>query len=124
MAVYKTKWFERWAKKQGLSDTSLCAAVSEMSDGLFDADLGAGLYKKRIARPGQGKSGGFRTLVATKKAERWIFVFGFPKNERSNVDKDEESSLKALAIHLLSLSEPALDDAQSAGELIGVNCDA
>ena len=124
MAVYKTKWFERWANKQGLSDSSLCAAVNEMSSGLFDADLGAGLYKKRIARPGQGKSGGFRTLVATKKAKRWIFVFGFPKNERSNIDKDEENALKALAIHLLSLSEAAIDDAQNAGELIGVNCDA
>jgi hypothetical protein len=124
VAVYKTKWFERWAKKQGLSDKSLCAAVSEMSNGLFDADLGAGLYKKRIARPGQGKSGGFRTLVATQKAERLIFVFGFPKSERSNIDKDEESALKALAAHLLSLSPSALNDAHTAGELIGVDCDA
>ena len=59
-----------------------------MMVGLYDADVGGGLVKKRIARPGQGKRGGFRTLVATNKGNRWVFVFGFPKNERSNIDKD------------------------------------
>jgi hypothetical protein len=83
-----------------------------------------GLLKKRIARPGQGKSGGFRTLVATNKGSKWFFVFGFPKNVRSNIDKDEEESLKKLSAHLLSLSQPALVTAQRAGELMEVNCDA
>lgn len=124
MAVYKTRWFDRWASKQGLTTTSLCAAVHEMSAGLYEADLGGGLLKKRIARPGQGKSGGFRTLVATKKENRWFFVFGFPKNERSNIDKDEGEALKSLAAHLLSLSDQELDKAQRAGELIGVDCNA
>ena len=70
-----------------------------MAAGLHDADLGGGLLKKRIAKPGQGKSGGFRTLVATNKGDRWVFVFGFSKNERSNIDKDEEQALKTLAWH-------------------------
>jgi hypothetical protein len=65
MAIYKTRWFERWARKQGLTTPSLCAAVSEMKAGLYEADLGGGLLKKRVARPGQGKRGGFRILVAT-----------------------------------------------------------
>lgn len=124
MAVYKTRWFDRWASKQGLTNISLCAAVHEMSAGLYEADLGGGLLKKRIARLGQGKSGGFRTLVATKKENRWVFVFGFPKNERSNIDKDEGEALKNLAAHLLSLSDQELDKAQRAGELIGVDCNA
>lgn len=94
-----------------------------MRDGLYDADLGSGLFKKRIARPGQGKSGGFRTLVATNKASRWVFVFGFSKKERSNIDKDEEEALKKLATHLLSLAQ-ALGKAQRAGELIEVDCNA
>lgn len=123
MAVYKTRWFDRWARKQGLSTSSLCAAVQEMTAGLYEADLGGGLLKKRIARPGQGKSGGFRTLVATNKGDRWIFVFGFPKNERSNIDKDEEEALKTLAAYLLSLTAKALGDAQRAGEVMEVNCD-
>jgi len=124
MEIYKTRWFERWAHKQGLSSPSLCNAVREMRAGLYDADLGGGVLKKRIARPGQGKSGGFRTLVATNKGKRWIFMFGFPKNERSNIDKDEEEALKKLAAHLLSLSAQAIDTARRAGELMEVDCDA
>ncbi|MGB7989943.1 MAG: type II toxin-antitoxin system RelE/ParE family toxin [Candidatus Methylophosphatis roskildensis] len=124
MAIYKTRWFDRWARKQGLNTPSLCAAVREMTNGLYDADLGGNLLKKRIARPGQGKSGGFRTLVATNKGNRWVFVFGFPKNARSNIDKDEEEALKKLAAHLLSLTAEALGEAQRAGELMEVVCDA
>src|SRR3972149_1622712 len=124
MAIYKTRWFERWARKQELSSRTLCEAIREMQAGLYEADLGGGLLKKRIARPGQGKSGGFRTLVATNKGNKWFFVFGFPKNVRSNIDKDEEEALKKLASHLLSLSAPALITAQRASELMEVNCDA
>lgn len=124
MAVYKTKCFDRWAKKQNLSEGTLCEAVHEMMAGFYDADLGGGLLKKRIARPGKGKSAGFRTLVATNKGKQWIFMFGFSKNERSNIDKGEEEALKRLAIHLLSLTPHALDKAQHAGELMEVNCGA
>ena len=124
MAVYKTRWFERWARKEGLAMSSLCAAVQEMTAGLIDADLGGGLVKKRIGRLGQGKSGGYRTLVATNKGNRWVFVFGFPKNARSNIDKDEAEALKKLAAHLLSLTPQALGNAASAGELMEVDCDA
>lgn len=124
MAVYKTRWFDRWAQKQGLTAPSLCAAVREMMAGLYDADLGGGLLKKRIARAGEGKRGGFRTLVATNKGTRWVFMFGFPKNERSNIDTHEEEALKKLAAELLSLTAQALGKAQRAGELMEVDCDA
>ena len=124
MAVYQTRWFDRWARKQGLTAPSLCAAVREMTAGLYDADLGGGLLKKRIARPGRGKRGGFRTLVVTNKGNRWIFVFGFAKNERSNIDKDEEEALKKLAAHLLSLTTQALGKARRDGELMELDCDA
>jgi hypothetical protein len=60
----------------------------------------------------------------TVKANRWFFVFGFPKNVRSNIDDDEEYALKRLAAHLLSLTPPALAMAQRAGELTEVNCNA
>jgi hypothetical protein len=124
MTVYKTRWFNRWAHKQGLDDLSLCAAVREMTAGLYDADLGGGLVKKRIARSGQGKSGGFRTLIATNKGNRWVFVYGFPKNERSNIDKNEEEALKKLATELLSLTSKALEQAKDDNELMEVDCDA
>ena len=124
MAIYKNKWFHRWAKKERLNDLTLCAAVEEMAAGLFEADLGSGLIKKRIARGGQGKSGGFRTLVATNRSDRWVFVFGFSKNVRANIDKVELEAVKTLAEHLLGLTSTAVDTAAAAGELIEVKCDA
>jgi hypothetical protein len=119
-----TRLFDRWSRKEGLSAKALCKAVEEMSAGLYEADLGGGLLKKRIARPGQGKSGGFRTIVATNKGDRWIFVYGFAKNERSNIDTDEEEGLKKIAAHLLSLTPQALSKAASAGEVKEVDCSA
>jgi hypothetical protein len=53
MRIHKTRWFVRWARKQGLNDSNLCDAVREMAEGLYEADLGGSLIKKRIARPGQ-----------------------------------------------------------------------
>lgn len=120
MEIYKTRTFERWAKNEGLSTQVLYEAVCEMQAGLYEADLGGGLIKKRIARQGQGKRSGFRTLVATNKGERWVFVFGFSKNQRSNIDKDEEQALKKLAEYLLSLTQQDINKAQKANELIEV----
>ena len=80
-----------------------------MVDGLVDADLGGGVVKKRIAIPGRGKSGGARTLVATRQGLRWFFVFGFEKNDRANVTAAELEALQALAAELLSLSAKQLD---------------
>lgn len=120
--IYKTKVFDRWANEQGLTDQSLCQAIREMNAGLIDADLGGGLYKKRVARTGKGKSGGFRTLVATNRGDRWIFVFGFAKNERDNINKKEKDALKKLASYYLSLSLEALLKAKQSIELIEVNC--
>jgi hypothetical protein len=124
MAVYKTRWFNRWANKERLEDPSLCAAVQEMLAGLYDADLGGGLVKKRVPRSGGGKRGGFRTLIATNKGDRWVFVYGFPKNDRSNIDPDEEKALKKVATSLLSLDDIALEKAKQNNELIEVDCDA
>lgn len=124
MTIYITRWFNRWARKQNLGTHALCEAVCEMEAGLYEADLGSGLLKKRIARPGHGKSVGFRTLVVNNRKDRWFFVFGFPKNVRSNIDRDEEQALKKLASYLLSLSPSALSAAQRAGELMEINCDA
>ena len=124
MIIYKTRWFDKWARKQDLEDVSLCNAEDEMIVGLYDADLGSGLFKKRIARSGQGKRSGFRTLIATNKGDRWIFVFGFPKNERSNIDKEEEAALKNLATELLSLTPENLEKEVLENKLIEVNCNA
>jgi hypothetical protein len=124
MAVYKTRWFDRWAHKQGLDNLTLCIAVSEIVAGLYDADLGGGLVKKRVPRSGGGKRGGFRTLIATNKDDRWIFVYGFPKNDRSNIDQNEEKALKKLAASLLAFDSAAIEQAKQNHELMEVDCDA
>ncbi len=123
MAVYKTRWFARWARKEGLSDKALRAAVREMSEGLYEVSLGGNLFKKRIARPGQGKRGGFRTIVATHFKSRWFFVYGFAKNERDNIESAEETALKELADKLLAMTPQALSKTLEAGEVTEVNCD-
>lgn len=122
MTIYKTKHFDKWAKDNDLSDKSLYNAVKEMKDGLFDADLGSGLFKKRIAKSGGGKRGGFRTLLATNRNDRWFFVFGFEKNARDNIDKIEEKALKKYTSELLSYTEKGIDKLENDGKIIKVEC--
>jgi hypothetical protein len=124
MKIYKNRTFDRWARKEGLNNLSLCNAVNEMAAGLYDADLGGGLFKKRIAKPGKGKSGGFRTLVATNNEDRWFFIFGFSKNERSNIDSYEEEALKMLSKQLLAYTPEELEQAKNSNALIEVICNA
>lgn len=104
MLVFKTKSFFKWQTKEMLKDNDLLLAIKEMENGLIDADLGGGLIKKRIRRSGSGKSCGYRTLVATNRAGKWFFVYGFAKNEKSNINKQEETALKQLSKDLLLLS--------------------
>jgi hypothetical protein len=120
LRVFKLKAFARWARKEGLADGSLRAAVREMVAGLLDADLGGGLFKKRIARRGGGKSGGYRTLVAADLRGRWVFLYGFAKSERDDVDDAELRELKRLAYFYLTLGEETISRLMDAGELIEV----
>jgi len=107
--VFKTRVFERWMQKIDLSDDLLLNAVDEMERGLIDADLGGGVFKKRIALPNRGKSGSVRTLIATNKNDRWFFVLGFEKNQRDNIGKIELIALKESAKTMLTMSEAKLD---------------
>jgi len=118
--VLKLKAFARWARKEGLADASLRVAVLEMRRGLVDADLGGGLLKKRVARPGGGKRGGYRTIVAADLRERWVFLYGFAKSERDDLDDDEVRELKRLAKSYLPLREEVLERLIDAGALIEV----
>lgn len=119
--VFKTRHFWRWMRKTELTDSALCSAVAEMESGLFDADLGGGVFKKRIALPGRGKSGSVRTLVATNRRNRWFFVFGFEKNDRANVGTKEVEAVHRLAADLLRLDSGELD-AHVASEAVKEIC--
>jgi hypothetical protein len=109
-------------RKAGVFDAALCQAVAEMEQGLVDADLGGHVVKKRVALPGQGKRGGARTIVATKMVDRWFFLYGFGKNERANISKDELKVFQEVAKELLTFDDGQLLVALTAGEIVEV-CD-
>jgi len=75
LRIFKSKWFVRFAEKERIADVKLCQAVENAEKGLIDADYGDGLIKQRIARPGGGKSGGYRSIILFRKGERSIFSF-------------------------------------------------
>jgi len=98
--IFKNQAFERFATKSGISNEALCKAVKNIESGLCDANLGGGVIKQRIARVGQGKSGGFRTIVLFKIDAQVFFVHGFAKNEQDNISSAELQVLKKLAIKM------------------------
>jgi hypothetical protein len=119
----KTKTFTRFADKAGISDAALCRSVRDAERGLIAADLGGGVIKQRIARPVQGKSGGFRRVIVFRAGTRAIFVHGFAKNEKDNIEKDELVALKRLAAELLAYEDRTLARVMESGVLVEVNCD-
>jgi hypothetical protein len=105
MTVFKTRTFQRWAGKAGVTDTALLDAVAQMERGLIDADLGGNLYKQRVALPGQGKSGSTRTIIATRFGEVLFFLYGFEKNDRDNISTKELALYQRLAREFLDMTE-------------------
>ncbi len=103
MRTFKTKAFTRFRDKAGNPDLALCWAVRDAERGLIAADLGGGVIKQRVARPGQGKSGGFRTPIVVGAGTRAIFVHGFAKNEEDNIEREDLSALRRLAAEMLAL---------------------
>lgn len=123
MSVYKTKEFSRFARKAALKDEDLLEAAKAVAAGQWDADLGGGVFKQRVAREGGGKSGGFRTIILFKAGRHSFFVYGFAKSEKANVTPKELKALKALATTLLALDAEALRKANAAGEISEVRND-
>ncbi len=102
--ILKSKGFDRFASKQRIQDETLRNAIQETEQGLYEADLGGGLIKKRIARPGEGKSGGYRTIILFRKGGYAIYLHGFPKNEQDNLSARDLQMLKKAASVLKALS--------------------
>ena len=121
--VFRTRTFTRWMGKAGLTDKDLSQAVVEMAQGLIDADLGGHVIKKRVALAGRGKRGGARTVVATNLTDRWFFLYGFGKNERANINRDELKFFQEVARDFLEFSDQQLQVAIAAGEMTEVGDD-
>ncbi|HEX8662547.1 MAG TPA: type II toxin-antitoxin system RelE/ParE family toxin [Beijerinckiaceae bacterium] len=123
MPVYKTKVFARFARKAGIRDRELRNAAAEVARGNYDADLGGGVYKQRIARPGAGKSGGFRTILCFREGSHTFFVYGFTKSVKANITADELKTTRKLAAQMLAYGAKEIGDAMHIGELIEVMSD-
>ena len=123
MRVVKTKWFARFARKEDISDKKLSDAVREAEEGLIDGELGGGLIKKRVARAGKGKRGGYRTIIVYRTGIRSVFVYGFPKGAKANLSAGELDAYQKLAQVYLSLSDADMAKALGADELEEVNYD-
>jgi len=104
--VYMTKWMSRFVRRERISAKGLLHEISRAQSGAIDANLGGGLIKQRMARPGGGRSGGYRTIIAYRVGSRAVFLYGFAKNERENIGGDELDSLRQLGANWLN-AEPA-----------------
>ncbi|NQV84316.1 MAG: type II toxin-antitoxin system RelE/ParE family toxin [Rhodospirillales bacterium] len=123
MRIFKNKPFNRYARKQNITDGELCKAVAEIEGGLVDANYGGNLFKKRIPRKGAGKSGGHRAILAYVKGGKTFFMYGFEKSGRDNIEKDEERDFKKLAKRYLTFQDAQLTLAKDENVLYEVNCD-
>jgi hypothetical protein len=123
LQVYKTKGFARFARRQRLEDAALCEAISRAERGLIDADLGGGVIKQRIPRPGQGRSGGFRTILFYWKNDRAVFVDGFAKSHQDDIDIDDLEKFRKLSAVFSSYDAEQVGQLVKAGAWIEVQCD-
>lgn len=92
-----------------MSDDALREATEQIEAGNCDADLGAGVFKQRVARAGGGRSGGYRLILCFKAGERAFFVYGFAKSDRANIDLNETRGFRKLAKILLAITDEQLE---------------
>lgn len=121
MKIFKNAWFDRFARKQRIGDNALREAIQRAEQGLVDADLGGGVIKLRIARAGQGRSGGYRTIILYRQGSRAFFVYGFAKSQQGNISEKEKAAFKQAAQYILSLSDDHLTAMIEKGQFLEVD---
>ena len=120
MRIFKSRWFQRSAKKEQIVDAVLQDAVARAEKGQIDANLGGQVIKQRVARSGRGKSKGYRVVILFRRGSSAFFVYGFAKSRRSNLSHDEEGQFKEAAKHVLTLTEQQLAKLLDRGDFIEV----
>lgn len=121
LSVYKTRLFGRFARKARISDADLWRAADLANRGLIDADLGGGVIKQRIARSGEGKSGGSRSIIAFRKEDRAIYVYGFEKKDQANIDPSALEAFRKLSRLVLAYTQAEIEIEIATGALYIVN---
>lgn len=115
---FKKAWFGRFADREGIADTTLKELVNNIEENKGIAALGGSVFKVRMARTGEGKSGGYRVLLFYRRGDRIFYVYAFSKSERANISQRELQILKKEAGILLQLDASQLDTLVSIGELV------
>jgi hypothetical protein len=123
MRIFKTRWFTRFARQEKIADDGLREAIERAERGLVDADLGGGLIKQRVARQGQGRSGGYRAIIAYRAADKAFFLHGFAKSDQENIAGDELIALRKFGGRLLGADVETLNAMLEDGSLKEVNDD-
>jgi hypothetical protein len=118
--LFKIKGFARFARSEKISDASLREAVSRVERGLIDADLGGSIIKQRVARAAQGRSGGYRALIAFRPAHRAVFIVGFAKSACANISGSELETAKKVGALWLDATPIEIDLAIDEGKLVEV----
>jgi len=121
--IYKLKSVGKLARREQIVDASFREAIERAERGIIDADLGAGLIKQRVARHGQGRSGGYRMMIAFRSEHRAIFLLGFAKSERDNISPDQLAALHLVAGGWLNASDAQMAAALYEGFLQEVSDD-
>lgn len=119
MRVFKNKWFNRWARGEDIPDSALYNEAVAIAAGRYDANLGGCLFKKRLARTGSGKRGGYRIIVGYKKpnSERIIFLYAFAKSDKANISDREEAALSLAAESFLSANDRQVNELLTSGSI-------
>ena len=120
MRVFKYTRFSRFASKEGITDHELLEVVNQLEEDQADANLGGDVYKVRIARPGEGKSGGHRVIVYFRNEYRTFFSYGFSKNDKGNINRKELKAFKEDAKKWFSLTDEQIKVALQKGTLIEI----
>ena len=123
MGIFKTKEFARFARREAVPDARLLEAANRATNGLVDADLGGGLIKQRVARQGQGRRTGYRTLMAFRAGQHIVFLYGFAKSERDNIGPDELEFWRRVAMGLLTMTDAQWRNMIATREVIEVKND-
>jgi len=109
MRYFKTKDLKKWARRERVTDVHLMQVYAEFIEGLYEADLGNGLFKKRIGLGNKGKSGGGRIILFYKIDDAVVFCMGYSKSEKDNITQEEKDHLKVLADLFRSFNDKKYD---------------
>jgi hypothetical protein len=115
--VFKTRWFTRFARGERITDGGLSEAIARAGQGLIDADLGGGVLKQCVARQGQGRSSGYRLLIAYRAQHRAVFLYGLAKRGRENIEPNELMTLREIAAQWLAADAKHIARALNEGVL-------